>query len=244
MGFKVDIAYTQLTLGEDIITGVATSIGDPGVDTNVASEKAVRDSLNALPSRWSAVAAFTRVSNSTFTVTDNAENQTIFIKGRWLKYRETGGTWRYGMVILYAAGTVTLDGHPLTTLDDDEMEYGDLGVGGTITFVIPGNAVVADPASFVYYWQKAGAFIIRSTWKVDAAPTGSTILGNVEVNGADIHASEIIISSTTEVSSGVDIQVGNYDIQFGETLAVTFSQVGSTVPGGNATTVTVSYVIP
>ena len=250
MGLQIDVAYTSLTMGGNEVTGIVTEIGDPGSDANTVTEQSVRELFDSIPpsggglSRWTSVSAFTRVSDSSFTVTDNAENQAIFIKGRWIRYRATAGTWRYGVVVLYAAGTVTLSGHPITTSDDDGMEYGDLSVGGTLTFIIPGNAIVADPASFVFYWQKAGAFVIRSAWKVDTAPTGSTILGNVEVNGADIHTSEIIINSTSEVSSVVDIQTTNYDIQFGETLAVTISQVGSTVPGGNALTVSVAYVIP
>ena len=111
-----------------------------------------------------------------------------------------------------------------------------------LTFVLPGNAVVSDPASFAYYWQLAPAFVVESIWKVETAPTGAAILANIELQGDDLHATEISISSTTEVSSGVDIQ--NYELGLGETITVTFSQVGSTIPGGNSALVTIVIITP
>ncbi len=52
----------------------------------------------------------TWASTSTFTVTDNSTNQENFKVGRPLKYKVNSvGTYRYGRVISYASGTVTIE---------------------------------------------------------------------------------------------------------------------------------------
>ena len=196
-------------------------------------------------SRWTAGPAMTRLSDSSFSVSDTSENQAAFCAARFIRYRSTGGTWRYGQVLSYSSGTVTLAGHPLTTSDDDEIQYGTPDVGRVVPLVFPGNCVVADPyMGLLFRWRFQRGYAIRSVWKADVAPSGATIAGNVEVNGADIHSSEINLNGTSEVDSGVNIAQANYDIQPGETYAVTISQVGSTEPGGNALSVDLIFVIP
>jgi len=198
------------------------------------------------PGHWYAVSSFTRSDDDTFTVTDNSFNQAIFIVGRPIRYADTSGTWVYGIVTSYSTGTVDLDGQPMTTAYDTLMQYAEVSRVRQITFIMPGNAVVVDPFSFTYYWQLASANAVRSTWRAATAPTGANLTGNIEINGADLHASEISITagSTAEFDSSTDIQSANFDIQFGETLTVTVSQVGSAIPGGNELIVSVIFIFP
>jgi len=202
------------------------------------------DTLSGVSSeRWTAV-SFTRASDSTFTVTDNAANQAIFMAGRPIRYRATSGTWYYGIVVSYSSGTVTLDGVALTTSVDDEMQYGSPEMVRVLNFVLPGNCIVADPYSEVLYWSLPAAYCVRSVWKAGTAPSGANITGNIEINGSDLHASEISLSGTSEVDSGTDIQTSYYDIQFSESVCVTISQVGSSTPGGNPLYVALTFIIP
>lgn len=227
MGLKVELVLSPDFLG--VIQGEKGDKGDQG-DPGEPGEP------GAGSARWSEWASASRTSNS---VISSVNHLAI---GTPVRYRAAEGTWRYGRVKSLATDAHTIAGYPCTTSDDEEFEFGTLEQVRGLTFVLPGNAVVADPASFVYYWQLAQAFIVESIWKVETAPTGAAILANIEVQGDDLHATEISISSTTEVSSAVDIQ--NYEIGLGETITVTFSQVGSTIPGGNSTLVTIVIITP
>ena len=215
MGLKV-----ELVLSPDFLGVIQGEQGEPGAGA----------------ARWSTWTGAARTSNSVISST------THLVNGTPIRYRAAAGTWRYGRVKSLSTDAHTIVGWPCTTSDDEEFEYGTPEQVKVVTFIIPGNAIVADPVSLIYYWQAVAGFIVESLWKVTTAPTGANILGNIEVQGDDLHATEITVSSTTEVSSGVDIQ--NYDLNPGETLTVTFSQIGSTIPGGNPSTVSVAIVTP
>jgi hypothetical protein len=239
MGLKVELACNALNIGANEINGIVTTLGDPGTDANVATEKAVRDAIDLIgPARWQTWPGAARASDSTITST------THLVYGTPIRYRATAGTWRYGIVSSLSTHTHTISGHPCTTSDDDEFQFGQPCLVKQINLILPGNCIVADPYSAIFYWQMATAYCVRSTWFPTVAPTGATLLGNIEINGADLHAAEIIMSSAAEVGSAVDIVVGAYDINFSETFTVTISQIGSTIPGGNPLSVTLTWVFP
>ena len=224
---------TGFQLGTARITGIVTTIGDPGADTNAPTEQAIREAL-ALYERWKAAGSFTRASDSTFTVTDNATNQAIFVAGRPIRYRATAGTWYYGMVVSYSSGTVTLSGIALTTSVDDEMQYGNMEMVRAFSFHEPGNAVVENPyAGRQMIWKGGSAYCVHSSMVCSTAPTGANLTYNVEVAGSSVHTSDIAVSTTSETTSGVTLASANYKIVYGNVWNLKITQVGSTIPGGN-----------
>lgn len=195
-------------------------------------------------SGWSPVESFTRSDNDTFTVTDNTRNQAIFVPGRPIRYSNTTSIWSYGIVTAYASGTVDFDGVGMDASQDDQMHYGPFERVTVVNIIMPGNASVDDPYSQEIYWQKSEARIVRVTLKADTAPAGSALEGNLEIEGTDVASSEISITagSTSEFDSGVTLSRSNSVLEFGEKYAITLSQVGSSTPGGNPLTATVSIL--
>jgi hypothetical protein len=73
---------------------------------------------------WQSFSGYTRASASTFTVTDNATNQGIFVPGRALHYTvDSGATVYYGIVDTYVTGTITIRGPPLGSSTLDSLYY-------------------------------------------------------------------------------------------------------------------------
>lgn len=186
---------------------------------------------------WTDVLSFTRASDSSFTVTDNSTNQAIFIPGRAIRYRATAGTYVYGIVVNYAAGTVTLDGAPLTTSYDDEMQYAEGEKVITLRDYYPSNLTTGDDqGSPALKWQEGTAYLVRVTGQLETAPTGANdVRFAVGVGAAanDVLNSPVYIElgGTSEVDSGININITNYSIAFGEQVYLNIDQIGSTIPG-------------
>lgn len=125
--------------------GVSFGVGTEGqVWTTVSGAGAWADPGGA--SAWNSGTVFTRVSDSSFTVTDNAANQEAFKVGRSIRYGENGTTWVYGVVESYTTGTVVLSGAPMTTSYDAYLEWSIIP-STTETIVFPGYAAaIADTA--------------------------------------------------------------------------------------------------
>lgn len=206
----------------------ATEVGGPGTGPG---------------SGWNPVESFTRSDNDTFTVTDTPRNQSIFTPGRPIRFHNMTSIWRYAILTNYSSGTVNFDGVAMDATQDDEMHYGPFERVSVINIIMPGNASVADPYSQELYWQKSAARVVRVTLKADTAPAGSALTGNLEIEGSDVATSEISITagSTAQFDSGVTIDPDS-TLAFGDKFAVTLSQVGSSTPGGNPLTTTVSII--
>lgn len=192
--------------------------------------------------RWATWTGASRTTDSTITSTTNLE------PGTPIRFKATAGTYRYAIVVDRSSNVHTLDGHPCTTSDDDEFEYGNFpgDMAKVVNIVIPGNCGVSDPYSMELYWQQQDAFMIRTTARADTAPAGSALTLNTELNDADAHSSEVSITagSTAEFDSGTNITAANYDIEFGEKYHVSTSQCGSSTPGGNPLTITLTFILP
>lgn len=204
--------------------------------TNVQGQ--LEEIFNEL-SKWTTV-TFTRASDSTFTVTDNATNQAIFIKGRPIKYRATAGTWRHGIVYDYSSGTVTIAGAPLTTSDDDEMAYGDMNRVIVETFVINGRfadaantTLLASDLRMKYKWTRGTSFLVMISHIVGTDDSGGAAQPrvNVDINGANpvstsnTNAGKAVAETWTDTD--VDISAMNYDINFGESLELRTDENGT-----------------
>lgn len=190
---------------------------------------------------WGAGGSFSRASDSSFSVADNATNQENFKKGRAIRYRATAGTWRYGQVTDYATGTVTIHGYPMTTSDDDEIQYdtnnnkvivlepilltGEWadGVSTTLLFsdLLMKNGLV---------WLHSQSYLVGVQATVTAVDTGANQPRvNVTVGGNAVctaNSNAGVQPTTSGVTFGTSIGA-NYSVPFGSLLEVTTDANGS-----------------
>lgn len=188
---------------------------------------------------WIRAGQFTRASDSTFTVADNASNQDTFEIGRPLRYRSTAGTWRYGLVEGYMAGTVNLCGAKMTLGDDDELQWADFN-----RVVVKEGAVAgrfADAASLALLedddlveleWPTGPAYLVEVYVKSGTDDAG----GNQPHVGALVDGSQVCTShgnqgpqciDTEWTTSGVDINTAHYKIERNEPWELTTDAGGT-----------------
>jgi len=191
--------------------------------------------FNALDSRWT-FQEFTRASDSTFTVTDNAANQAIFRVGVPIRYADTVGNWRYGMVTDYAGGTVTLSGAEMTTDFDAYLQTGNPEMLRQANFYKPGEIEDGDNFMGLATWQMSEGYVVRATGQLETAADGDDALVAIGIGGAGTDlitgAGQLDLgTSTDQVATTTDIDTDNYNITFEEQIFVNVDQVGSTSPG-------------
>jgi len=196
---------------------------------------------------WKAVTdPFTRVSDSSFTIIHGSANQAIFVPGRPIRYRATAGTWRYGLVKSYTPGapdaTVVIGGYPLTTSDDDEMQFTDVG-GKTVVheFFISGaclgnatNQLILDSIGKYTKWPTAPAFLVEMSVIVALTDTGGAAYPrvNARIAGSNVFSDnggagiEISNVDGTWVETGVTAQA-TYGISRGDSLELTTDANGT-----------------
>jgi hypothetical protein len=198
---------------------------------------------------WTAVSAFTRASDASFTVTDNASNQAIFVKGRPIRYKATGGSYVYGIVTGYSAGTVTLAGAPMTTSYDDVLEYGDMTRVVQAEVMIPSSFASGGASSTLIntwlksnlLWRLGTAYLVRFGHIVDVDDSGaSQTRVNVNIAGsavgtANANAGPTIAETWTYTTT--DINITNYSIEQDEEIEITCDASGT---NGDAKDLTVS----
>lgn len=190
-------------------------------------------------SSWTAVTPFTRTADSTFTVTDNATNQGIFVAGRPIRYRATAGTWRYGIVTGYSTGTVTIAGAPMTTNDDDELEYAALSNVVLREFRLDGAFATVASTTLLWdvmgqwaRWEHGPAYCVRVVHKTESMDTGTLQPRlNAVVNGNKVGTANSNngwdMSNTVWVSSAVDISTANYGITNGQAIELSTDAAGT-----------------
>jgi hypothetical protein len=189
---------------------------------------------------WMDVSAFTRSSDSEYTVTDNAGNQAIHKVGRPIRFRATGGTFRYAIITAYATGTVTIAGAPLTTSDDDEMDYADMSRIWRETFSINGRFADASSTTLLasdlltyYRWGQGAAYLVHYAALCRVTDTGANKDRiNVNVAGSAVGTSNTnaglnLAANATWYDTVVDINTTNYSIVRGEAIEITTDAAGS-----------------
>lgn len=174
--------------------------------------------------RWTTWDA-TRESDSVIT------SSVVLAKGIPVRYKATGGSWNYGLVVGIDGEDHSINGIPVDVDWSDVFEYGLPEMVNQVSFYVPGNCIVASPFTVAPFWQKATGFCVRTTWIVETAPSGASIFGNFISGSDEIHNNDIELSGSLEVNSGVNILPETYQISMGEPLYFTLTGVGSTVPG-------------
>jgi len=189
---------------------------------------------------WQDVPTFTRSANDTFSVDISDLHTDVFKKGRPIRYRATAGTWRYGIVTNYAAGTVTLAGAPMTVSDDDQLQFGDMSRVVEQTFVVSGTfatgvvtTVLKTEAGIQYSRSQGEAYVVRFTAIAGTADTGpndprmNVVVGSGAVSTSNSNAGLEIAAADTLYTTTTDINVSNYGADFGDTIEVSCDGNGS-----------------
>lgn len=188
---------------------------------------------------WAGADAFVVVSTSSFTVDDTTVNQSAFSTGRPIRYRGTGGTWRYGIVVSYGAGAVVFAGAPMTAADDDELEWSTKARLVPIHGAVPGRFADAASTSLLESddlqllpWGEDKAYLVQLAVRslVDDSGgsqphVGCTLAGaQVCFDGVTNEGPECVDSAWGV--SGVEISVANYAIERDEAIELTTDAAG------------------
>ncbi len=195
---------------------------------------------------------FTRLSTSTFSVTDNAENQAAFKAGTAIAYRTTAGSgaFLYGIIKSYSSGTVTIMG---VSLPDPLGELQTVPNNKVITAIIQiaGELTVADDQIKVimktgFYWEQGEAYLVALRGWVETAAAGADLnimLARNTVSTDILNSVLNLAQATTVVDSGITINSSNYRVSFNEKFFLNVDQIGSSTPGSDLT-VNVIGVMP
>lgn len=188
---------------------------------------------------WKVIDTFTRASDATFAVTDNAANQAIFVKGRPIRYKATGGSYVYGIVTGYAAGTVTLAGAPMTTSYDDVLEYGDFTRVQVMEVMIPSSFAASGACATLIntvlksnlLWRMGKAYLVRFGHIVDVDDSGAAQTRvNVNIAGSAVGTANTntgLAIAETWTYTTTDINIANYDANQNEEIEITCDATGT-----------------
>ncbi len=240
---------TTITLsarGENAVAwGAGTIVWRPfcvedlaAIQTNIGDhESRIQDleGTGIAPQAWYTGPIFSRASDSSFTVGDTTANAAIFLPGRPIRYRETSGTWRYGIVTAYSSGTVTLAGRPMTTSDDDELQYADMSRVVQMPVIIPGyyedasdTTLIANDLGSQLVWGQGAAYLVRVRARSRIHDSGTHGTVNVSIAGSNVLSSALSIDAdATWYSSTTGVSASYYDVQFDEVIEIAATKAGN-----------------
>lgn len=193
--------------------------------------------------RQDGAAGFTRASTSTITVTDNATNQGIFVPGLPVAYRQTAGSgsFSYGIIKSYAAGTVTIMGVSLPN-PLGEFRVGPAQKVFQVALQVTGTLSVGDDQlntvmKTAFHWLMSTAYLVAARGYVETA-AGADLHIMIGVGGAATDLLTAVLNlaqATSIVDSGITINSTNYVLAYGTKLYLNIDQIGSGTPGSNLT---------
>jgi hypothetical protein len=197
-------------------------------------------------------AGFTRASGSTVTVTNNAENQSIFAPGLPVCYRETlgSGDFLWGIIHSYSSGTVTICGVALpTTIGEfrvgpaEKVASVPIQIGGVLTV---GDDQLDSVHDTYFPWGFTKAYFVRAAGKVKIAASGAdlNIMLAVRTVATNLITSVLnLAQSTNIVNTGVTIDSSTYLVNLDDIIFTNIDQIGSTLPGEKLT-IMYTFVFP
>jgi len=223
------------------LKGAMTSAASPSSSNPFAT---VADITAATPSAtgWVNVPTFTRVSDTSFTVTHNADNEALFMPRTALRYRSSGGAWFYGVVDSYSSGTVTLLGAAFSA-SYTELSADATGSKTTVFHLLaPGDFASAASSTILLTsgktyesWDLRRSAIVSFKARVatDYGTTAPTI--NMAVNGNVVGSAAVsaVAASWTRVAG---VSTSNYLVNPGDNITLTTTQ--GTGTAGDTLTVT------
>lgn len=217
---------------------LSTSVADPGVDTKLPTEQAVRELANTLE-RWTPIATSkytaTPASTSQITMSDTTD----LAVGMPIRYTDASGTF-YGVVDAIVSNTsFDLNGAPFDVGDDlTALAVGQPEQLIQLDFFINGNYDngVADLLDTIdgraFRWLGPAVYLVHFTAQHKTDDTGANQPKiNVKVNGtavSDADGGKGIQVGTAWVHNGlVNIDSAQYDLQNNEALEINLTVVGS-----------------
>ena len=181
----------------------------------------------------------TRISEFSFSVPDTARNVAIYRAGVPMRYGDTVGTWRYGLITAVAdAGatlTVTIIGANMTSSYDDYCEYGSETLLRFDTIVVPGLFADASDSTLLLHDLKmivpphkgTPRYLIGMCARSVSDDTGANQpFVRATVNGSTA-ITNIYVVDNAWVCGKPDGYASYYDLQYGETWEIYVSDTGT-----------------
>lgn len=203
---------------------------------NNTSESATSNMVSG----WYEGGAFTRSSDSQFTVTDSATAQEAFKVGRPLRFADTKGTWSYAIVTAYSSGTVTIAGAPMTTSFDTYLQYGDMSkvvvehyfISGAYADAANSTALTTDMNCYSS-WGRGRAYLVTfgavhkivdatAQPKINVDAGGNSVSTNDSNNGVQLST-----AGTWVYNSAVAISTTNYVVDRNESVEINVKVAGT-----------------
>lgn len=150
--------------------------------------------------------------------------------------RDTTANWTSSNPIL-ATGELAVDiTNKQVKVGDGTTAWNSLGYAndsGIVSFVLTeGNAFVGTNLASIGYFPY-DVIITDLVLSVDTAPTGSTLVVDLNKNGASILSTPISIDATetNSTTAAVPYVLSSATIAVGDKLSVDIDQIGATLPG-------------
>jgi hypothetical protein len=202
---------------------------------------------------WTPETNFTATPASTSTLTMTSDRTAVILVGSGLRYT-IGGVVYYGIVTAIAANLLTIAGAPmganvtaLAWCEPARVIQLDIGpVPGTFADAANTTLIATDMrAKFDWNITKAYLVQIRHTVRVDDSGANQPIVG-VSINGAIVNTGNTntgLAVAETWVSTVVDINSANYDINRDEAIEIVTDASGTNDDAQDLTVSTI-WVIP
>ena len=218
-----------------------TAANDPS-GTNPFATVADLGAASAAASGWEPVTAFTYTSASSFTIANTAENETRFLPRTALRYRAPAGTWLYGVVDTYSAGTVTILGAALSS-SYTEMSVDATGSKTTVFHMsAPGDFAASASTTILLTsgktyesWELRRSALV--SFKVRLATAYGTTAPQINVAvSSNVVASSAVPAIASDWTRCSSINTSYYMVNPGDNIILTTTQ--GTGTAGDTLTVT------
>jgi len=193
----------------------------------------------------------TRISDSSFSVSDGAENQDKFKVGRPIRFKATAGSYRYGQISSYSSGTVSFFGAAMTTSYDDVVEIGPMAKVVQMDFFIAGtygdgttNFLLRDDMNTYTKWANGNAYLVKVAAVHKTVDSGTEPIISVFLGGSGALTAGITLGATgTWVYTGVNHpNPSYYQVQINEAIEISCLTAGGTGDAEDLT-VTCTFVL-
>lgn len=250
-GYVDEFYVWQYSLDSDDVTALYES--NTGAFRTQSTIADFRPASNHIFTGWHrSPIGFSRTDDDTIVVSDSTTVAEMFKVGRPIRYADTVGTWRYGIVTAYSSGTIDLAGGALTTDYDTYIEIGDMSKAVHTPFFISGTYgdgadtdLLYNDGNTKFLWRLGKSYGVKISAMHKTVDTGTEPKINVQVNNAKLSTDDsnngiqLSTAGTFVDNSSTGINTSNYDINNGEEIEIECTVAGGT---GDASDLTVDVI--